>query len=1042
MWHSPTKYSKEVLDFNIEAKALKGELDDIQAKITLAKFLYRNLGITTNFLTGIDLYPDQIITIKGMLQSNYTLCVWGRGVSKSVSYSNTWVIDQEKGLLLLKDLFPNLDFSKDQEVNIPTRKFWNGSGWQATSKLFIQPKKDSLRIKTKRGYSLEGAKTHIIKVWDKTQCKVVWKKYPEITKDDYICINRNRQNEWGEATDANESYLIGLILGDGCISSHNPSTEITTADEEISDFCLKYGANIHLKKNTRAWDLYFPKDIIDKFLGKYQVKRGLSYDKIIPQTIFSSKQMLKACLQGLFDTDGCVTSSQLTVEYCSTSIEMARQVHFALLTFGIVSHLMEYKIPSPFGHAWKVIITGQDCRIFSEQIGFRLSRKQNILNQHLLNGNYNTNIDVIPGLKEYCQREIKSKARLPKILSDEWRNKIRRKDNQLNLTYDTLDSYLEFFVRAGITGEHIENLKSIKNEHFFFDQVESIEDIGGRDCLDFNIPDGEMYWSNGFISHNTWTAAVYCILQMIFFPKSSILIAGPTFRTARFIFNHIEKIVNQPEAQMLAAAFNVDFKVRRNDEFRWSINGGEIVAIPLNGEKIRGFRANVLLIDEFLLMSEDLVEKVLIPYLVSPTSAEVKRRKQIRDKESDLIQRGIITETERTKFTGNAKLIALSSASYTCEYLYKKYDDYVKKIYSPDLPDEGAKYFVSQLSWDAIPEDRMDKSIIEMAQTNESNMATFKREYCAQFLDGSDSYFSMQKMIACTVPDGEKPTLLVRGKRDKKYILAIDPDFSNSPTGDDFAMCVVELDDNGKGGTVAHTYAESGKDLKDHIRYLHYILTNFGIDMIIIDYAGYQFIEAANESQLFRDANMNLSIFDFTSEKDGEEYNEELRKARNSYNKQIGRIVFNQYFTSDFIRKANEWLQGCFDYKRLWFGGSIKGCPEVFNEIASLPIDFKQVFANKDLDDKNETPMGYMIDRQEILCKQTKYQCASIEVKTSQRGVQSFDLPLVMKRDNTASRMRRDSYTACMLAAWCMKSYNDIMAFQPTSLETFEPMMI
>ena len=75
-----------------------------------------------------------------------------------------------------------------------------------------------------------------------------------------------------------------------------------------------------------------------------------------------------------------------------------------------------------------------------------------------------------------------------------------------------------------------------------------------------------------------------------------ILIAGPTFRTARFIFNNLEKMVESKGAELLAQAFGA--KQKRNDQFEWQINGGSITAIPLNGEKIRGFRANILVLDE------------------------------------------------------------------------------------------------------------------------------------------------------------------------------------------------------------------------------------------------------------------------------------------------------------------------------------------------------------------------------------------------------------------------------------------------------------
>jgi hypothetical protein len=536
-------------------------------------------------------------------------------------------------------------------------------------------------------------------------------------------------------------------------------------------------------------------------------------------------------------------------------------------------------------------------------------------------------------------------------------------------------------------------------------------------------------WGRG--AGKTFCAAIYCILQSIFEPGTKILVAGPTFRTARFIFNHIEQISERKDAFMLMQALGVD-KAKRNDEFSWKFNGGSIRAIPLNGEKIRGFRANILVIDEFLLMDEELVERVLMPYLSVPQ--DVEKRIKIRAKEDQLIKHGLLKEEERIQFKDNSKLIALSSASYTCEYLYRKYEEYIKKIYDPSGDPQGSRYFVSQMAWDSIPEYMMDKGVIAASQNNEAHTATFKREYGAQFIDGSESYFSMKKMIECTIPDGEDPTLLLKERTEEEYILAIDPNFSNSPTADNFAMCLGQLDKQKDDNvTVVHSYAKAGKDLKDHIKYLYYILTNFNVVMIVIDYAGYQFIEAANESELFRKAKIELKIFDFESDKDGADYEEQLKIARRGYNKTIQKIVFSQYFTTDFIRKANEWLQGCIDYKKIWFGGAIKPSPSAFLRASEVAPD---------LDLVGEESIVDFIDTQEILLKQTKYECASIEVKTTAKGVQSFDLPMTMKNNDSADRPRRDSYTALMLMVWAVKCLNEIKKIPPENDSGFCPMLI
>jgi hypothetical protein len=213
-------------------------------------------------------------------------------------------------------------------------------------------------------------------------------------------------------------------------------------------------------------------------------------------------------------------------------------------------------------------------------------------------------------------------------------------------------------------------------------------------------------------------------------------------------------------------------------------------------------------------------------------------------------------------------------------------------------------------------------------------------------------------------------------------------------------------------------------------------MTHFNIEMIIIDYAGYQFLESANESELFRKAGINVKIFDFTSERDGAELDEQLKIARNGYNKVACKIAFSQYFTTDFIRKANEWLQYCIDYKKIWFGAGLKANGSKFSQAMGINLDKSLVGLEAGEDNSD------LIDKQEILIKQTKYQASSIIVKTTTKGVQSFDLPQMMKRDTSITRMRRDSYTTLMLVCWAMKCYNDIMQAPAQEAATFVPEMI
>jgi hypothetical protein len=531
-------------------------------------------------------------------------------------------------------------------------------------------------------------------------------------------------------------------------------------------------------------------------------------------------------------------------------------------------------------------------------------------------------------------------------------------------------------------------------------------------------------WGRG--CGKTFIASIFCFLQCLFEPGTKILIAGPTFRTARFIFNHLEKLVDSKEAELLAQCFGA--KTKRNDQFEWLINGGSITAIPLNGEKIRGFRANVLVLDEYLLLPEDIITTVLMPFLVAPQN--IKERMQVREVEDRLIAEGSLKEKDRIVFENTSKMIALSSASYTFENLYRQYKEWIEKIYGKE--EGNATYFISQLGYESLPPDMIDPIIIEEAQGGGQSHASFQREYCAQFTDGSDSYYSAKKMHACTIPDGELPVLRIKGQGQKKYILGIDPSFSNSPSSDFFAMAVMELDEeNPYTCALVHNYAVAGGDLKDHIAYLDYITDAFNIEMIIIDNAGYQFIDSCNENISF--AKKKMKFFDFDSDKEGTDEEKMLRKARRTYNKQSGVKCFKQVFTTNFIRNANEYLQACIDHKKLCFASRLAPAPDAFQRATNQHLNLKF---------KNGETILDLIENQDNLIYQTKKQCALIEVKSTAKGVQTFDLPQHLKRDTTQNRARKDNYTTLMLGNWAVKSYYDMMAGPKEDTTTFMPKML
>ena len=186
-------------------------------------------------------------------------------------------------------------------------------------------------------------------------------------------------------------------------------------------------------------------------------------------------------------------------------------------------------------------------------------------------------------------------------------------------------------------------------------------------------------WSRGL--SKSFTTGIFAILDAILNQGVHIGIISKTFRQSKMIFNKIEEISKSPKATFLAQAITKVSK--NNDGWTMEIGRSRITALPLgDGEKLRGFRFQRMIIDELLLMPEKILNEVILPFLAvieNPTE-----REDIYVLESEMIATGQMTEDERKTWPNN-KIIGLSSASYKFEHLYKMYQQYEALIRNPEL---------------------------------------------------------------------------------------------------------------------------------------------------------------------------------------------------------------------------------------------------------------------------------------------------------------------------------------------------------------------
>ena len=544
-------------------------------------------------------------------------------------------------------------------------------------------------------------------------------------------------------------------------------------------------------------------------------------------------------------------------------------------------------------------------------------------------------------------------------------------------------------------------------------------------------------WSRGM--SKSFSTAIYAFLDAIFNQGVQIGILAATFRQSKMIFEKIEDIARKPEAQFLSQC--ITKKSKKNDQWTLEIGESKIIALPLgDGSKLRGFRFHRIIIDEFLLMPEQIYNEVILPFLSvvqNPTE-----REKVAKLEDELISKGKMKEEDRQIWPAN-KLIALSSASYKFEYLYKVYETFEDLILNAkDHKEDKANRIIMHFSYDVAPKALYDQNLINQSKQTMSQ-SQFDREFNAIFTDDSSGFFKTSTMAACTIKDGEDPCLEIKGDRDSKYLLAFDPSWAESESSDDFAIHVFKLNDTTKTGTLVHSYAMPGLKMNDHINYFHYILTNFNIVAIVGDYGGgVQFLQGANASQQFNESKLNIKEIT-TNFDDLENYQEALREAKSQYNIESKTICVLRKPTSDWIRKANELLQANFDHKKIWFGARPLDKNYHLQIKKNIPIDSIKFMPNQKELLGNSSSIIDFLDHQYDMINYTKNQCALIQVTSSPQGSQTFGLPLNLRRQTGPGKARKDSYSALVLGNWMIKTYYDMINVSAKQVEsTFTPILI
>jgi hypothetical protein len=227
----------------------------------------------------------------------------------------------------------------------------------------------------------------------------------------------------------------------------------------------------------------------------------------------------------------------------------------------------------------------------------------------------------------------------------------------------------------------------------------------------------------------SYLIAVYCVIRAILFPSSNIVLASGTKGQARLIIT--EKIFALKNNSKNVEREIKEFKTSANECFVVFWNGSKITAV-VSGDSARGYRANILILDEFRLISKETIDQILRPFLNVqriPPYLQNPKYKHLQEENKE---------------------IYISSAWYKNHMIWDSFKSYLKGMI------DGKDYFVAVLPWQlSVYHNLLSRKRVEQQRTQEDfDQMSWDMEYEALFVgENENAYFKLDDIQKCrTLP--------------------------------------------------------------------------------------------------------------------------------------------------------------------------------------------------------------------------------------------------------------------------------------------------
>lgn len=342
--------------------------------------------------------------------------------------------------------------------------------------------------------------------------------------------------------------------------------------------------------------------------------------------------------------------------------------------------------------------------------------------------------------------------------------------------------------------------------------------------------DKKLHDNNKLIG-KSYLISIYCIIRAVLYPGSKIIVAAGTKGQAKLIVT--QKIVKELMKSDAIAREIKEVKTSTNEASVLFWNGSTIECVVSN-DNARGYRSNMLVLDEYRMIKKDILDSVLRKFNAAPRKPPFMFKDEYKDVKPE-----------------QNKELYISSAWFKSSWAYEKFISYRNAMC------KGKSYFCCDLPY-TVPlehgllteeavenirsEEDMDEISWDMEMNGkwygESSTAFFKsnelnplRTLTRAFYQPTDLEYSQLKgKIKCNIPKIQ----------DEIRIIGADIALAAGKENDNSVYTLLRMLPDGEGyrREIVHIEAHNGVNSEKQCIKLKQLFYDFEADYIIIDSQG------------------------------------------------------------------------------------------------------------------------------------------------------------------------------------------------------------